>query len=153
MKRYWPYLILFALLAVIVPRSLEKTIVVDVIDGDTLTVLDKGKEKRVRLGCIDAPEKNQRFGPEATAFVKDMVLNKSVKLTIVDTDFYGREIGYIGYEGSTLNEELVKAGLAWHYQQYCDDPNYGILEMNAREIRAGLWSSDFVVSPWNFRKK
>ena len=40
--------------------------VVGVSDGDTITVLSKGKPERIRLHGIDCPEKRQAFGKGKT---------------------------------------------------------------------------------------
>jgi len=41
--------------------------VVKVADGDTVTIVDeRGDKHRIRLGGIDAPEKDQPYGSEST---------------------------------------------------------------------------------------
>ena len=42
--------------------------VVGISDGDTITVLSKGKPVRIRLHGIDCPEKRQAFGKRAKQF-------------------------------------------------------------------------------------
>ncbi|MCF0122175.1 MAG: thermonuclease family protein, partial [Lachnospiraceae bacterium] len=61
--------------------------VVHVSDGDTITVRTKYGEKiKVRLYAIDAPEKAQPYGPQATGILKRLVLNEFVTVEVVDTD-------------------------------------------------------------------
>lgn len=58
-------------------------------------------------------------------------------------------------EGANLNEELIRQGHAWVYPQYCKQDfcsDWQGLEEEAREDRAGLWFSDNVVAPWEWRK-
>jgi len=52
-----------------------------------------------------------------------------------------------------LNEELLKAGLAWWYRSYSKNLALGELEQRAREQGLGLWSEPLPVAPWEFRKK
>ena len=60
-----------------------------VTDGDTIVLMDR---TRVRLHGIDAPERDQRHGPTATAALASMVAG-SVYLAEVDEDRYGRLVG------------------------------------------------------------
>jgi len=85
--------------------------VIEVIDGDTVK-LETGEKFRY-LG-IDAPESNERWGPEAKAFNQEMVLNKKVKVELDSTklDKYGRILGYIWVGDVLVNEALVERGYA-----------------------------------------
>ncbi|WP_371300396.1 thermonuclease family protein, partial [Nitrosomonas sp.] len=48
--------------------------VVHIADGDTITVLNEGKNQiKIRLNGIDCPERGQSFGRKATEFTKTMV--------------------------------------------------------------------------------
>ena len=46
--------------------------VINVADGDTLTVLHDGKEEKIRLHGIDCPEGDQAFGDKAKAITTSM---------------------------------------------------------------------------------
>ena len=50
--------------------------VVGVSDGDTLTVLMSGRQVKIRLAEIDAPEKSQAFGQRAKQSLSDLVFSK-----------------------------------------------------------------------------
>ncbi|MBL8506713.1 MAG: hypothetical protein JNJ51_10185, partial [Methylobacillus glycogenes] len=41
--------------------------VIDVVDGDTIIVLDEPHQHKVKLLGIDAPENRQPYGPESQA--------------------------------------------------------------------------------------
>lgn len=57
--------------------------VVNVTDGDTVTVLDAAKvQHKVRLAGIDAPEKSQAFGQRSRESLEELVADKTV---IVET--------------------------------------------------------------------
>ena len=52
--------------------------VVGVSDGDTITVLSKGKPVRIRLHGIDCPEKRQAFGKRAKQAASKLVFGQTV---------------------------------------------------------------------------
>ena len=60
-------------------------------------------------------------------------------------------------DGTSLNRELVTAGLAWWYRQYSHDQSLGELsleelEVEARAAERGLWENPHPIPPWKFRK-
>jgi endonuclease YncB( thermonuclease family) len=56
-----------------------------------------------------------------------------------------------------LNGEMVRAGYAWHYQQYSGDcPNkdaIAVAEEMAKESKAGVWANPNSQPPWVFRRQ
>ena len=126
--------------------------VVGVSDGDTITVMHHGKGERIRLYGIDCPEKKQAFCKRAKQFTSNMVFGKIVEVRPVTTDRYGRTIGWVYVNGNCLNEDLLKAGLAWHYKRYSSEKHLAEFEVEARRTRAGLWIDPNPISPWSFRR-
>jgi endonuclease YncB( thermonuclease family) len=128
--------------------------VVAVKDGDTLEVMKEGVAVRVRLYGIDCPEKGQAFGQRAKQFASDLAFGKAVKVIEKDRDRYGRTVGEVILEdGRSLNQELVRAGLAWWYRQYAkNDAELKTLEREARDAKSGLWADADPVPPWNWRR-
>lgn len=126
--------------------------VVGVSDGDTIEVLYNGKGQKVRLLDIDCPEKKQAFGQRAKQFTSDFCFGKDVRVETKGTDRYGRVLGTVYVNNQSLNEALVKAGLAWHFTKYSHSETFAKLEREARAKKVGLWSDSNPVSPWNFRK-
>jgi endonuclease YncB( thermonuclease family) len=96
--------------------SLQDTIqgkVVGIADGDTFTMLLDNKTKvKIRLASIDCPERKQPFSGVARQFISDEIFSKRVKVVVDSKDRYG----WVYYDGKNLNEELLKAGLAWHFR-------------------------------------
>lgn len=93
--------------------------VIDVADGDTITVLDDtNTQHKIRLTGIDAPEKRQAFGNVSTQSLVEQVAGQSVAVEWVKVDKYGRKLGKVLLAGLDCNLEQVKRGLAWHYKQY-----------------------------------
>ena len=133
--------------------------VVDVTDGDTLTVI-KGKGNRqvdVRLYGVDTPETDQPFGRKATRFTTRLAGNSRVEVVQKDRDRYGRVVAlvYIEGDGECLNEELVREGFAWVYERYChirDCDHWQDLERQARQDDKGLWARSDPVPPWDWRR-
>lgn len=83
--------------------------VVAVTDGDTL-LLQTGEE--IRLAGIDAPEWYENGGPEATQFLRDLVLGKTVEINRIETGYYGRIIAEISIDGRDAGALLCREGLA-----------------------------------------
>lgn len=128
--------------------------VVAVADGDTISVIHNNKEEQVRLNGIDCPEKDQPFGDRAAQFTMRLVLGKEVIVTSFGTDKYGRTIGDVSLlEGIQVNQELVKAGLAWWYRKYSKDEVLAQLESEAQGGKRGLWVDVQPVPPWEWRKQ
>lgn len=130
--------------------------VVDVLDGDTLTMETRaGKVIRVRLKEVDAPESSQTFGRQARQFVRDLLAGKSVRVKYNALDRYGRAIGEVTLrDGRVLNRELLTHGLAWHYRVHFPvDESLKELEYQAWKQKAGLWIDRSAVPPWEFRRE
>jgi micrococcal nuclease len=129
--------------------------VIGIADGDTVTVLQNDRTQyKIRLYGIDCPESHQDFGTKAKQFVSDLIFKKDVTVIQKDMD-RKRVVGVIYLGAICINEEIIKAGFAWVYTQYCKDPmcrDWLILEKEAKESRIGLWSHPDPVPPWEFRR-
>jgi micrococcal nuclease len=53
--------------------------------------------------------------------------------------------------GQDVGQQLVAAGLAWHYTRYSDDAGLAAAEREARAARRGLWADREPVLPWEWR--
>ena len=71
-----------------------------------------------------------------------------------DIDRYKRTVAEVILpDGRNLNQEIVRAGLAWWYQQYARrEVVLRDLEQEARNAERGLWSEPKPVPPWEWRK-
>jgi len=128
--------------------------VVAVPDGDTVDVMHEGKAVRVRLAGIDCPEKRQPFGKRAKQRASELVFADEVVVDVETEDRYGRAVGTVTLpEGATLNEILVREGLAWWYRQYSKDERLGALEAEAKAARRGLWAEPSPTPPWEWRRE
>ena len=117
-------------------------------------MLREGKAVKVRLHGVDTPEKAQAFGTQAQKFTGELVFQQTVTVVIRDTDRYGRVVGEVLLpDGRSLNQELVKAGMAWWYRPYApDDTTLAQLEAEARTAKRGLWADAHPVPPWQWRQ-
>ncbi len=134
---------------------------VRVTDGDTIVVQQGGKEEKIRLCGIDAPEQAQPLGDQSTAFLQQLLneANGQVGIVPVERDRYGRlvaEVFVLGTPEKLVQEELLKAGMAYVYPQYVDDCWNGTAmraaEAIGQEQKVGVWSGDYQ-KPWEFRKQ
>lgn len=128
-----------------------------VSDGDTVKALVDGKQVRIRLYCIDAPESKQAFGQASRKQLMALTTGRGISMQVMDKDQYGRLVALLYSDGGTcLNEEMVKAGMAWIYPQYCKAPyreQWKKHENAAREKRKGLWRDKAPTPPWKWRKE
>ncbi|MBI9018402.1 MAG: thermonuclease family protein [Phycisphaerae bacterium] len=131
--------------------------VIKVVDGDTIDI-DKadvisGKSfTRIRLRGIDTPETKHPtqpvgyFGPEAAEFTRKTVLNKQIRIVLLENqdnrDKYGRLLAYVYLnDGRMLNKELISQGLGYVYPFYSHPlkEEFIDLEKKAKKDKAGLW--------------
>jgi micrococcal nuclease len=128
--------------------------VVKVSDGDTLTVLIKKRQVRVRLESIDAPESKQAFGKRSQQSLAQMCAAKTAIIVSTGKDRYGRTLGWVLCDGIEANTEQVRRGMVWVYVQYAArySPLYGY-EAETRRQRVGLWADAHAVAPWEWRAR
>lgn len=133
--------------------------VVQVADGDTVTVLDGSNQQyKVRLTGIDAPERGQPFGTASREHLAALVAGKQVLVESDRRDRYGRLLGKVRVDGLDVNLEQLRAGMAWWYRYYAntqpvaDRASYEAAENAARSSGTGLWSEPNPVNPYDWRK-
>lgn len=162
MKKF--LILLFVLLNLVVSGVNAETIldgrVVEVADGDTLTVLDaQKKQHKIRLLGIDAPEKAQPFGQKSKESLSGLAFQKQVQVRSSKQDRYGRTVGQVFVGNMDVCLEQVKLGMAWHYKTYQREQSpedrvlYDRAESQAREQRVGLWQDPSPVEPSVFRRQ
>lgn len=133
--------------------------VIKVSDGDTISVkklknnvLD-GDLIKVRLYGVDAPEKDQDFGYESKKALMNYVMDKTIEIDVKSKDRYGRSVGVIYIGGRNINEELLRDGYVWYYEQYDkNNEKSRLLQENAMKNKLGLFSKKGYIEPWKFRK-
>ena len=131
-----------------------------IYDGDTLRVIRGNEELKIRFCGIDAPEKKQVLGIESRDYLRSLVAfsQGQVYITPIENDRYGRTVAELFcINGNFLNAEMVKAGLAYHYQRYSGNCPHKqgivIAEKTAQKSKLGVWGNNNSQPPWIWRKK
>jgi len=130
-------------------------VVVDVIDGDTIVVLQNGKTKQVHLTSIDAPQMEQPYGKKAKTFAAKLMMNHVATISYIDSS-HATDI--VSSDGKSLKWGLVRSGLAWypdnHRKKTLRDVSdkLGKHERKARRARKGLWAQDNPRPPWELHQ-
>ena len=128
-----------------------------VLDGDSLKV--GGKE--VRLFGLDAPEyrqtcfdeRNEEYncGQVSRVFLENLAGGKDVKCIYAEKDKYDRFLSKCFIGEISINEELVKNGMAVIYNFAESSEEMNKLEMQAKEKKLGIWKGTFQL-PKEYRK-
>lgn len=137
-------------------RMLYTAKVTKVVDGDTIKIEKEGLEETVRMIMVDTPETvhpgkpTQPFGPEASAFAKEMLEGKEVKLErdVSERDRYGRILAYVYVNDRMFNEVLLEKGLA-RVSAFPPDvkhvDRFRQIQNEAQKAKLGIWSiEDYV---------
>lgn len=134
--------------------------VIEVLDGDTVEVLDiSGETRRIRLAGIDAPESAQAFGVRAKRKLIELAYGRTVQVKGAKVDKYRRHVAKLLDGGHDINLTMVAAGAAWWYRKYsreqppADRGLYEAAETAARSARVGLWAAEDPVPPWEWRHR
>ena len=128
-------------------------------DGDSFTTeMPNGNLGHIRLYGIDAPELKQSFGFQAKKGLNKLISRRTLDIEDMDTDRYGRTVVVVRTsEGVMANEEMVRSGLAWVYDQYCKREDICAplrqAEAEARSAGRGLWAEGSPTPPWEWRKE
>jgi endonuclease YncB( thermonuclease family) len=82
----------------------------------------------VFIADIDAPERRQPWGKRAKQALGELAAGETMRVEVLTTDRYGREIGRVHARGIQVNRALVRDGHAWVYTKYNRDPELPALE-------------------------
>lgn len=127
--------------------------VIKIVDGDTYDILINGKQLRIRMDGIDAPERGQPYSKISKEYLGRLCDGETIRLEIKSKDRFGRTVAKSWVSGNReLGAEMIRAGMAWHFKKYSDDLRLGKLEQQARRERVGLWADPKPIAPWDYRK-
>ena len=130
--------------------------VVKVVDGDTIDV-ETGealrKNERIRLLCINTPERDEAGYERATAALKAKLEQRSVELEFEvagkpDQDAFHRLLAYVVLDGRNVNVEMVREGWTKFFTKYGEHrlaADFRAAEEEARMHEHGLWTK----AGWN----
>jgi micrococcal nuclease len=127
--------------------------VTHVTDGDTLWVRPDGggKPVKVRMEGLDAPERCQAWGPQATAALTEKLLGQRIELEGRGRDDYGRLLGRPMWGGVDVGAWMVAQGHAWSYRWRSSEGPYAAEEAQARRAHRGLFADAQAIEPRTFR--
>lgn len=163
--------LLFSASARVVPppagaaSELQRVKVRHVIDGDTVIVSKSWSQTRIRLDAIDCPEDGQDWGNISKAGLIKLIGGRYVYLETHGVDEHGRTLATVylqhsaGSEWINVNERMVVLGHAWVARKYYGhlpksrQHQLNRLERWARAKRVGLWRTEDLIPPWQWRNQ
>ncbi|MCL2459671.1 MAG: thermonuclease family protein [Desulfobulbus sp.] len=155
----FPIILALLLILTSLAQAATPITITRVVDGDTVAarIDGQGQEIRIRLYGIDAPEKRQAYGQQATQALQSLTSGRKAEMEAMDKDRYGRTVAMIRTDkGKDVNGEMVASGMAWVYPRYCRASVCGrweMLERSARAAKFGLWRDKNPIAPWEWRRK
>ena len=124
-----------------------------IIDGDTVEFLTETNDLlKVRLIEIDAPELEQKFGNESKNNLTELCEGKEGYLEKTGEDYYGRILARVFCDEINANTHQLITGMAWVYDEYNKTMDNYQYQIKAKKRELGLWSEEFPLPPWDFRK-
>jgi endonuclease YncB( thermonuclease family) len=128
--------------------------VIKVLDGDSINISHHGKELRIRLAEIDAPENGQPYWKKSKHALENYVAGKLVVVEEFDRDQYGRIVGHVYLGDNWINGELVQQGYAYVYTRYAVSKKLYELENDAQKNQRGIWNlpENERIKPWKWRE-
>lgn len=115
---------------------------------------EQGNSFTVRLKDIDAPEREQPFASDSRDYLKQLVMDKPIRLIGDKRDKYGRLLVDLVVDGQSINEVMIGEGMAWRWR-YSKSKKLKQLEETAREAKKGIWAlpESQRIEPWEWRKQ
>ena len=130
-------------------------VVTRVSDGDTVWVAPDDAQRKpvkLRLAGLDAPERCQPWGAEASDALASRVLHRRVEVSTRAQDVHGRAIGSLFLDGDDVGAWLVGQGHAWSQRWQRSPGPYAVQERSARSERRGLFADAAAITPREFRR-
>jgi len=132
--------------------------VIEVNDGDEITVFNLNRSVRIKLVAIDAPEKDQEFGAAARQHLFDLVFGKMVTVEYSAIGQHSDLIGRVLQNGNDICAQMIRDGAAWFVAadqnliSETDREIYSASEQAARNEKRGLWQTGNAIAPWEYVK-
>jgi micrococcal nuclease len=132
--------------------------VIEINDGDAITIFNMNRPVRVRLMGIDAPENDQSFGDVAKKHLSDLVYDKFVSVEYSGLGQNSSLQGRVLINGQDVGAQMIRDGVAWYdpsYKNRLTEAEFEVYiqsEQAARNEKRGLWQADSPIPPWEFVK-
>jgi micrococcal nuclease len=132
--------------------------VIEINDGDLITVLNQNRPVKVRLLGVDAPEPGQPFAEIAKQHLKDLVIEKMVTVEYSSLGVHSSVVGKVILDGVDICAQMVRDGAAWfdiHNNSRLTEIErqvYAQSEAAARSERRGVWQNGDAIAPWEYQR-
>ena len=113
-----------------------------VVDGDTVDANCGGRNLKIRLMGIDAPEMGQKPWGEKAKNNLEKLLTKNFSLESHGKDVYNRQLGKLFYGGQDLNLTMINQGWAVAYDGKDTPKNYKDAQQIAKSKKIGIWAKN-----------
>jgi endonuclease YncB( thermonuclease family) len=131
--------------------------VVQVDDGDVITVNNLNRPIKIQLLGIDAPEKGQPYADVARLHLADFVLNRFVVVHYSGLGANNYIIGRVVVGEMDVCAQMIRDGVAWFdLKSRLGDVEreiYSLSEQAARKEQRGIWQDAAPIAPWDFRRE
>src|ERR1043166_2496571 len=155
------FVVAFLLLTFVSVNAAAATLfgrVIEVNDGDVITVFNLNRPVRIKLLAVDAPERDQAFGDVARKHLSELVYDKSVTVEYSGIAADGSLVGRVTLNSVDVGAQMIRDGAAWFDTtnqdrlSASDREIYQQSELAARNEKRGLWQSENPIAPWEFVK-
>lgn len=128
--------------------------VVNVSDGDTITVNMDGNDEKIRFIGVDTPETikpnspQECFGKEASEYLKNLLSGQEVKLEAdpinQNRDRYNRLLRYVYFNDQLVNKQIIEQGYGFAYLSFpfSKAEEFRQAQVTARQTNKGVWSGN-----------
>lgn len=133
--------------------------ITEVVDGDTLEAEIRNRTVTLRLQGVDTPEVHtsnnvsewecsmtqqhlREHGEKASQFVKENYDDKEVRVVYRGEGYYGRTLASVYLNGTNLEKQLLRKGLAQTYESSSFEEKQRFLQIESKTRRKekGVWS-------------
>lgn len=122
--------------------------VTSVLTGDTLMVTNgAGSAQTFRLFGVKAPADGVHAAKSQRRLAMQL-LNQFVHVHRMGIDADGVPVAKIIHGGSYVNEDQIRAGMAWYFIDDGLDRQLARAEADAQNAGQGLWSDPYPKAPW-----
>jgi endonuclease YncB( thermonuclease family) len=126
--------------------------VVGISGGDAITIAtEDGKQHRVKLLGIAAPELSDEVGKRSYQRLSDLLYKNTISLDVRGRDSFRRALGKAELNGRDIALSQLEAGLAAHLpselQTSDERKSYADAQDRARAEKLGVWREDFLLPP------
>jgi endonuclease YncB( thermonuclease family) len=151
------FLIFFSFL--VNATNYQKGFVKKIIDGDTIHVVTKHGNIKVRLECVDAPESNFygnaqyyngiNIGDLPKKYLEEILFEKQI-FFLCDGKSYNRKVCEVLYENQNVSNMIIQNGYGYVDKKYCTQEQIQMQE-KAISKKIGLWKLGKWENPHVFR--